>query len=378
MNHFDRISILIIPTNYCNLSCRYCFHDPYVSDHDKNGYIQKDTLSRLFDIVLPNYKHVNFVWHGGEPLAIGLDFYKFVIESQNKYKNVIVKNSIQTNLTLINNEMIDFFNIYQFGIGSSFDGVKNHLSRYNTDLFLNKLELVKSRGINIGVIQVVSGINVDDLLENYFYFKKHSINYNINPYIKNHEVDDSDLDLDSDKYVKNVIELFDFWLFDKDCNIDLKYFYKYIDFILYKEKSICTTNSCLGKWIAIKPNGNIMPCNRYFPEEYCYGNVYDYENINECFNSNGFYKLLSQAVTRREKCLDCSIYDYCSGGCNNIALIDGNIENNGGQICKTTLAIYEHIENTLHSVIESGWDVFDVVNPMVLKRYSKSDYNKSQ
>ena len=36
--------------------------------------------------------------------------------------------------------------------------------------------------------------------------------------------------------------------------------------------------------------------NRDFPQEYSYGNVFDYNEIKECFNSLGFYKMLKATV----------------------------------------------------------------------------------
>ncbi len=52
-----------------------------------------------------------FGWQGGEPTIMGLKFFKKVVELQKKYGSpgTIVQNGLQTNCTLITNEMAQFF-----------------------------------------------------------------------------------------------------------------------------------------------------------------------------------------------------------------------------------------------------------------------------
>ncbi len=71
----------------------------------------------------------------------------------------------------------------------------------------------------------------------------------------------------------------------------------------------------------------IVPCNRYFPDEYKYGNINNYNDISQCFYSKAFENPLIKVIQRREKCKSCKIYDFCNSGCNNVALNQGGIEN---------------------------------------------------
>ena len=55
---------------------------------------------------------ITFVWHGGEPLMAGLEFYKKAMELQKKYgtgKTII--NSLQTNGILMDEAGVGFFMI---------------------------------------------------------------------------------------------------------------------------------------------------------------------------------------------------------------------------------------------------------------------------
>ena len=95
-------------------------------------------------------------------------------------------------------------------------------------------------------------------------------------------------------------------------------------------------------------------------------------DIGESFESKGFELLLTQAISRRRKCKDCSIFEYCAGGCNNIALVYGGVENNNHEMCVALREIYKHIEK---SILEAMHNEDSNINPMVKKifdRYRKS------
>ena len=89
----------------------------------------------------------------------------------------------------------------------------------------------------------------------------------------------------SDIYVARICELFDYWMKDKDCNIGLSYFEHYMNYLFLQEKHLCSFNSRMGKFTGIRYDGSICACNRDFPKQYSFGNVYDYTYIRECFSS---------------------------------------------------------------------------------------------
>lgn len=364
----QRINVMIIPTNFCNMDCIYCFHNSHNKNMEK---MSLDTLKKIMRVIIPNYKQVTFIWHGGEPLSMGVDFYKKALEYENEYKEPTtqIENLMQTNLTLLNDELTEFLIQNGFKLGSSFDGVENEKTRGYSSKILKGRSLLKKHGGNCGFIQVVSKKNVNTLIESYEFFKKEKINFSLNMYISDSK-HDSELALDITEYITKVTELFDYWLMDKDSNIRITLFREIIDFILFNKKSTCTFCSCVGHWLAVRPQGEIYPCNRFFPKEYELGNIWDYNKAQEIFNSVGFSKLLNDAIKRRSKCQQCKIYKFCEGGCNNNALNENGIQNNGGNSCKSLIQIYTHIFEKINAILLRKIELSET-NPWVSEQIRK-------
>src|SRR5512136_3418890 len=111
----------------CNLDCAYCF------------YLEKQALYgagedfRMPDEVLAAFIRkyveaqptplVEFVWQGGEPTLLGIDFFKRVVELQKLFSGTkSITNSLQTNGTLLDDAWCRFLKKQNFMVGISLDG----------------------------------------------------------------------------------------------------------------------------------------------------------------------------------------------------------------------------------------------------------------
>lgn len=372
MSHFyERLNVLVMPTDACNMNCLYCFHRSF---RDNEAVMSLEMVERLLAITTPFFKKVYFLWHGGEPLLMGLDFYNKVLELQ-KRTACRIKNSIQSNLTLMTPEFAVFLRENNFGISGSYDGVCNMRLRGNDETILQGRQMVIKQGGNCGLIMVASRQNIHSLIDSYIFFRDNCINYSLNLYHELKGCEIPDLHLDEKETVERLNELFTYWVHDSKGCIDISYFKHILEFIFGQKKSVCTYSSCLGRWIGVRSNGEIVPCNRYFPEKYSFGNIIDYSDIGEAFDSEGFANILSEAITRREKCKPCEIYDFCNGGCNNVAFNENGIENNNGLSCKILKGVYSHINNFVERITSSRMKVGEY-NPrfeeMMRKRLLKA------
>jgi len=122
----------------CNLNCEYCFY------LEKQALFAGGEQYRMSDKVLSAFVTsyissqptpiVEFVWQGGEPTLLGIDFFKRVIDLQKQFSGTkTITNSLQTNGTLLTAEWCEFLKKNNFMVGISLDGPKEIHDRYRCD-----------------------------------------------------------------------------------------------------------------------------------------------------------------------------------------------------------------------------------------------------
>jgi uncharacterized protein len=117
--------LVLQPTPFCNLRCTYC----YLSETERGNKIRMkpnvpaDVLRYLSKSKIAA-KQMKILWIAGEPLAVGIQFYREAVEQMDKAleKDHTIFHTIQTNATLINEEWCEFFKEKNFGVGVSIDG----------------------------------------------------------------------------------------------------------------------------------------------------------------------------------------------------------------------------------------------------------------
>lgn len=360
-----------MPTDYCNMNCVYCFNDRRTKK--KEQVMSVETVEKIFSIIIPFYESVVFIWHGGEPTSLGIEFYKIVIELQNKYREKYdckIQNIMQSNLTLLDERLVSFLLDNSFRIGGSYDGCCNDETRGSSSAILRGHRLIEMYGGRNSFISVISSKNIHNLINDYLWFKKENINYSTNIYISSYGKKDP-LFIPEEEFVQEYIKFFDYWVNDTKCNIKIRNFETVLNHIIYNYSSMCSYTSCLGKWVGIHYDGKIYPCNRSFPIEYCFGNISDYEDIRQCFESQSFLALTEKAVERRKKCANCELFSFCAGGCNNNAYVFGGIENNNHYFCRILRPIYAHIKETTKKISEMDEKEKEAINPIVIEKLKK-------
>ena len=95
--------------------------------------MQETYIRRLIEA--HRFPEVTLAWQGGEPMLMGLDFFRRSIEYQEKYRRpgMTILNTIQTNGTLINDEWAAFFREHNFLVGISIDGPPERHDAFRKD-----------------------------------------------------------------------------------------------------------------------------------------------------------------------------------------------------------------------------------------------------
>ncbi len=218
-----RLEFVVKISKHCNLRCRYCYE---LHDLHKRDQMSLDDIESMFRNVasfVRDERHamVHFIWHGGEPLLIKPSVYRQIAEVQARVFDGVceVRNSLQTNLTVVSDEILAFVEEGSFidGLGVSFDpfGVDrvDTRGRLRNDQVAANLQRVMDRGINVGAISVLSRGTIDEAVRTFRMFDSLQIQHRILPYYMSSDAAQASAHgLHYDEILEAFVDLFDAWL----------------------------------------------------------------------------------------------------------------------------------------------------------------------
>src|SRR5262245_48023292 len=125
MVELRKVQFVVKVSKHCNLRCRYCYEYKELGNKQR---MAPEQLEQLFANVAGWYGRLSepaqleFVWHGGEPLLLPPEYYWQAFEAQKRLlpdKPPKLRNVVQTNLTLLDDERIRLLRDGFDGVGVS-------------------------------------------------------------------------------------------------------------------------------------------------------------------------------------------------------------------------------------------------------------------
>jgi len=317
-------------TSCCNFDCAYCFEKKTNKNKDRISISQIEDIYRKIKFYLTHVRRepsIGIEWTGGEPLLLGTEYFEKAFSLQYKYfkNNIRIKNSIQTNGSLINKKYIELFKKYKNGLGISWDVVGNarlRMGAETNDLILNRIKLLVKHGIKFGVITVVTKENVRLMRDIYRFFRSIDVPFHFNFLNKGDSIFDETIQPSMDDLVANSIKAMKEYCKDnssKKGNIKVANFYEDINLAVHndiKKARLCTyRDECFSRFISIEPDGSVYPCPTFKSQESYLGNIFK-----QSFASLMDHPFKNVAKKRRRFLLrnDCSKCEWrkgCNGGC---------------------------------------------------------------
>ncbi len=316
-------------TKGCNLSCKYCYAGNYRALSEQRKMVDselRENIPNIFCFIdkLATIQNgeLNILFHGGEPTLASPDMLRMIAEYARNIDNN-AKLTIQTNGTLISDQLIELFKDYKMTVGVSLDGppAVNDKNRVfsngagTAELIIKNVQLLQNERIPTGVLITFTNDNIDNVEEIYSMCKDLGVGFSFNPlFIPETEVGVTPLD--QNKYTKSICKLFDIWINDQDSNIGIRPFERILMGMVDQEIGlpVCSySQNCADQMITIDVDGQVYSCNRMTGlSKFSFGEIDEIdlrEQIkNSCFSSRWEY-------LKENDCAGCKVAKLCYGGC---------------------------------------------------------------
>jgi len=397
----------------CNLNCEYCFY------LEKQALFSPGEQYRMSDDVLSafitNYitsqptPIVEFVWQGGEPTLLGMDFFKRVIELQRPFaKQKTIKNSLQTNGTLLTAEWCQFLKKNNFMVGISLDGPKEIHDRYRRDRkgigsfdqVMRGLKLLQEHKVEYNVLACVARETAKSPLDVYRFFRAEGVEFiQFTPVVerlsdartglpglrlagptalgrKDRQGDVTPWSVIPEEYGDFLIDIYEEWVRHDVGTAFVMNFEWVLNAWIGNPSPVCVHARTCGRAVVIEHNGDVFACDHCVYPQYKLGNILSDTLPDMVAKSlrSGFGVSKETALPRW--CKECEVLAACQGGCSKHRFETTYNDEPGLQyLCAGYKKFFLHIRKYLRAMatlLEHGLPVSRVMDaikgPLVIRQ----------
>ena len=344
----------------CNLKCGYCYY------LGKTSLFPAGERFRMADEVLEAYVRsfieaspgpiIHFVWHGGEPALLGLDFYRKVIGLQERYlpPEWTCINNLQTNGVLLDDEWCAFLAEHRFHVGISIDGPArfhdacrvDNAGRPTHQRVTRALRLLQRHGIEPDVLCTLTAVTAPHPQEVYRFFLDHGVTWlQFLPVVQRTQGGGvSELSVTPEAMGDFLCRVLDEGVRHVMRRLVVQTCAGGRNVWLGRPASLCTMAETCGRALAIEHDGSVYSCDHFVEPEHRIGNV-----------STDALAMLVDApeqvafgLAKRDGlpdcCKECAVLAVCNGGCPKDRFMPApNGQEGLSYLCAGYRQFYEHI-----------------------------------
>ncbi|QUX96488.1 anaerobic sulfatase maturase [Marinomonas sp. CT5] len=348
MDRINAFSVMAKPSSsVCNIDCTYCFYlekEHLYPNRKKQWRMNGSTLEHYIRDHIQSQQSdtIDFIWQGGEPTLLGIDFFRQVVEFQKQYQGYkTISNSLQTNGTLLDDEWAVFLKENQFLVGVSIDGdrISNdtyRLSRKGKSTFddtLRGIELLKKHRVDFNTLTVINAENVKRPLNVYAFLKRIGSQYmQFIPLVEREAiVPDKDglmliqptfegeanlakWSVPAKAYGKFLNTIFDYWVHSDLGKVFVMNFEQTMSQLTGRSGSCVFSETC-GNSLAMESNGDVYSCDHYVYSDHKLGNISEKSLIDLVNLPQNLQFGQDKLLNISRDCYQCEVRSVCHGGC---------------------------------------------------------------
>jgi uncharacterized protein len=343
--------------------------------------------------------HVAVAWQGGEPTLMGAEFFRRAHGYVEQYRRpgMTVEFTIQTNGTLIDDELAALFKEHDYLVGISIDGPPEMHDAYRVDRggaptserVLRGLETLKRHGVEFNTLTTLHRANADHGLEVYRYLRDElgSQFMQFIPIIERLPTPQIDVPLEdlglspglareapwrswrdrplyrqegtlvtdrsvtAEQYGRFLIDVFEEWVRRDIGDVYVQMFDVALANWYGEPGGLCVFQPTCGGALAMEHNGDVYSCDHFVEEGYKLGNITE-TPLAELVASPAQRKFGQDKLdTLPQFCLDCDVRFACHGACPKDRFIrtpDG--EPGLNYLCAGYKAFFHHVDGPMKAM----------------------------
>ncbi|QPB43008.1 anaerobic sulfatase maturase [Rodentibacter haemolyticus] len=312
---------------HCNIQCEYCFYlEKSLYFGEKTPFMSPDTLKNYIKNYIQSQpgNRVEFVWQGGEPTLLGLDFFKRAVDFQQEFaKGKLISNAFQTNGIALNAQWAAFFKQHQFLIGLSIDGLSAVHNRYRItangnptfEKAVRAMALLQQYQVDFNTLTVVNAQNWQKGKETYLALKKLGSTFmQFIPVVERIGNHVTDFSVPQNGYGQFLFDVFQQWYQEDVGRIFVLEFDNLLGQWLGYPSSSCIYQPVCGKSLVVEANGDVYACDHYVYPDYRLGNL-NHQPLAEIVQSPQQQQFGEQKAALDAHCRQCEFKPLCYGGC---------------------------------------------------------------
>jgi uncharacterized protein len=272
-------------------------------------------------------KYTSIGWQGGEPLLMGLNFFRRVVEFEEMYgyNGQYVGNNVQTNATLITPELAILFHNYNFLLGVSLDGPEeynNHYRKYPSGRgsfrkIIEGIRILQDYQVEFNILAVVNNITSKIPDETYGFFLENDFRYL--QYIPVVEFDRDtgqimDFSVTAQDYGDFLCRLFDLWYNNGYPVASIRIFENITAMYMGIKSESCVYRDQCGTYAVVEYNGDVYPCDFFVEKQWLLGNLLE-EPLSELILNQKAQEFNNRKSSDHPECEECEWKFLCHYGC---------------------------------------------------------------
>lgn len=342
----------------CNLDCEYCFFLSKGQLYPDGGprmpaQVHEDFIRQLCD-GHPDGAEVEVAFQGGEPTLMGLDFFRRTIELEGRFARPgqRLRNTLQTNGTLLDDEWGEFLAEHGFLVGISVDGPREMHDAYRVDKggkptfdrVMRGLDVLRRHGVEWNALATVHAANAHHGRAVYTFLRDicgasfiqfipiverataeslplaeagRTVRLGDRPLYQQHGAEVTSRSVAPERYGQFMVEVFEEWVRHDVGTVFVQLFDTALAHWLgMPQAGVCVHAKRCGGQVALAHNGDLYSCDHYVEPGYLLGNITAGQSMAELVASprqRAFGQ--DKLATLPQHCRDCDVRFACNGGC---------------------------------------------------------------